>query len=83
MKMKFFPLFKDEGEVVTGWGQAQLIKYLDGKVVLKGGSKEDRLAAHEWVSLFWHEAVVRKGHAATGGHSTPPTQSGRNRKLVG
>jgi hypothetical protein len=25
---------------------------------LKGGSKEDRLAAYEWISLFWHEAVV-------------------------
>ena len=83
MKMKFFPLFKDEGEVVAGWGQAQLIKYLDGKVVLKGGSKEDRLAAHEWISLFWHEAVVREGYAAKGDHSTAQSQSGRNRKLVG
>ena len=32
--------------------------YLDGNVELKGGSKEDRLAAREWISLFWHEAVV-------------------------
>jgi hypothetical protein len=61
MKLKLFPLFKDEGEVVAGWGEAQLIKYLDGKVVLKGGTKEDRLAAHEWISLFWHEAVVGEG----------------------
>jgi hypothetical protein len=60
MKMKFYPPFKDKGEVVAGWGQARLIKYLDGKVVLKGGSKEDRLAANEWISMFWHEAVVRK-----------------------
>jgi hypothetical protein len=58
MKLKFFPLFKDEGDVVAGWGEAELIKYLDGKVELRGGSKEDRLAAHEWISLFWHEAVV-------------------------
>jgi hypothetical protein len=61
MKMKFYPPFKDEGEVVAAWGEARLIKYLDGKVELKGGSKEDRLAAHEWISLFWHEAVVREG----------------------
>jgi hypothetical protein len=54
----FYPLFKDEGGVVASWGQARLVKYLDGKVELKGGSKEDRLAAHEWISLFWHEAVV-------------------------
>jgi hypothetical protein len=61
MKLKFFPLFKDEGELVASWGEAQLIKYLDGKTELRGGSKVDRLAAHEWISLFWHEAVVREG----------------------
>ena len=53
--------FKDEGEVLARWGEAQLIKYLDGKAELRGGSKEDRLAAREWISLFWHEAVVREG----------------------
>jgi hypothetical protein len=56
MKMKgkseFFPLFKDEGELIASLGEARLIKYLDGKVVLKGRSKEDRLAAQEWVSVF-------------------------------
>ena len=58
MRMKFFPPFRDEGEVVASWGQAQLIRYLDGKMELRGGSKEDRMAAHEWISLFWHELVV-------------------------
>ena len=58
MRMRFFPPFKDEGEVIASWGEAQLIKYLDGKTVLRGGSKEDRLAAPEWISLFWHEAVL-------------------------
>jgi hypothetical protein len=64
MKMKNFPPFGEEGEVVASWGEARLIKYLDGEVVLKGGSKENRLAAHEWISSFWHEAVVREspGH---------------------
>ena len=61
MRMKFFPPFQDEGEVVAAWGEAQLIRYLDGKTELRGGSKEDRLAAHEWISLFWHEAVVGDG----------------------
>jgi hypothetical protein len=60
MKMKFFPQLKDEGEVVAAWGQVQLLKYLDGKVELNGGSKEDRLAAKEWMSLFWHKALVGK-----------------------
>ena len=46
---------------MAAWGEAQLIRYLDGKTELRGGSKEDRLAAQEWISLFWHEAVVGDG----------------------
>ena len=42
MKMKFSPLFKDEGEVVAAWGEAQLIKYLDSKTELRGGSDQGR-----------------------------------------
>jgi hypothetical protein len=61
MKMKFSPPFKDEGEVMASWGEARLIKYLDGKLVLKGGSKEDRIAAREWISKFLDDAVVREG----------------------
>lgn len=67
MKLRFFLSFKDEGEFIAGWGEAQLIKYLHGRVELTGGTKEDRLAAHEWVSLFWHEAVVGKGKTSGGG----------------
>ncbi len=59
-KSEYYPPFKDEGELIAPWGEARLIKYLDGKSVLKGGSEEDRLAAQEWMSLFWHEAVVRE-----------------------
>ena len=62
-KSEYYPPFKDEGEVVAGWGEAQLIRYLDRKTELRGGSKEDRLAAQEWISLFWHEAVVGEGHS--------------------
>jgi hypothetical protein len=36
-------------------------QYPEGKLELKGGSKEDRLAAHEWISMFCHEAVEREG----------------------
>jgi hypothetical protein len=58
MRMKFFPPFNDEGEVIAAWGQAQLVKYLDGKLELRGGSTQDHVEAREWMSLFWHEAVV-------------------------
>ncbi len=61
MKPKFFPPYKDEGEVAAAWGQAQLVKYLDRKVELRGGSRQDRVAARKWMSIFWHEAVVGDG----------------------
>ena len=44
---------------MASWGEARLIEYLDGKLVLKGGSKEDRQTAHEWISMFLNDAVVR------------------------
>jgi hypothetical protein len=56
----FFSPFKDEGELIASWGEARLIKYLDGKVELKGGSKEDRIEAREWISMFLNDAVVRE-----------------------
>jgi hypothetical protein len=45
-------------EVIASWGDAQLVKYLYGKLELKGGSKEDQMEAREWISMFMHEAVV-------------------------
>jgi hypothetical protein len=56
-----FSRFKDDGEVLAYFGQARLIKYLDGRLELRGGSKDDRAEAREWISLFFHEAVVREG----------------------
>jgi hypothetical protein len=60
-KSEYYPPFKDEGEVMARWGEAQLIRYLDGKTELRGGSEQERAEAKEWMSLFWHEAVVRAG----------------------
>ncbi len=61
MKHKsFFPWFKDEGEVVACFGRAQLVRYLDGSYTLRGGTRGDRIAAKEWISLFWHDVVVRE-----------------------
>jgi len=38
-------------------GRIPPIEYRE-KIVLKGGTKDDRLAALGWISLLWHEAVV-------------------------
>ena len=56
--MKYIPLFRDEGEIVATWGEANLIKYLDGRSELRGGSPKDRAEAKEWISLYWHRALV-------------------------
>jgi hypothetical protein len=65
-KSEYYPPFKDEGEVVAGWGEAQLIRYLDGKTELRGGSDQDRAEAREWMSMFWHEAVLSDGSGRRG-----------------
>jgi hypothetical protein len=59
-KSEYYPPFKDEGEVMASWGETRLIEYLDGKLVLKGGSKEDRVAVREWISMFLNDVVVRE-----------------------
>jgi hypothetical protein len=56
-----FPWFTDQGEVVASFGQAQLVRFLNGKYILRGGSRGDRLEAKEWISLFWHDVVVGEG----------------------
>ncbi len=61
MKLKNLILqFRNEGEVIAYFGQARLVKKLDGKLELVDGSSDDRIAAREWISLFLHEAVVRE-----------------------
>jgi hypothetical protein len=51
------------------------VKRLDGKLDLVGGSNEERGEAREWLSLFWHEAVVRE-------HSTFDYRSNSSRWVV-
>ena len=59
MKLNYLTSFiRREGETIATFGEAQLVKQLDGKLELIGGSSESRTAAKEWVSLFLHEAVI-------------------------
>ena len=51
---------RETDEVVAVFGQAKLVKRLDGKTELRGGTDLDRVAAKEWIALFWHEAVLEK-----------------------
>jgi len=60
--MKTGPLLKylrrREGEFIARIGESELIRHLNGRYELRGGSLDDRRAAREWISLFLHEAVV-------------------------
>jgi hypothetical protein len=51
---------RDTDEIVAVFGEAKLVRRLDGKAVLRGGTDQDRVAAKEWIALFWHEAVPEK-----------------------
>jgi hypothetical protein len=49
---------KDQDETIAIFGDARLVKPLNGRLQVVGGSANDHTAAKEWVSLFMHEAAV-------------------------
>ena len=57
------PNFFHQDEIIAYFGHARLVKRLDAKFELRGGSLEDHTAAKEWISLFLHEAVLVPGSA--------------------
>ena len=60
MKMKYLleQLRGRDGESIAVFGDARLVKKHNGKIELRNGSRNDRIAAKEWCSLFLHEAAV-------------------------
>ena len=55
-RTSWFP--KDDGETIATFGDARLVKNLNGRLRVGGGSAGDHAAAKEWISLFMHEAAV-------------------------
>ena len=45
-------LMRNEAKIMARFGDARLIKHLDGKLELLGGTPEDRAAAHKCLSQF-------------------------------
>lgn len=41
---------------MAAFGEARLVKYLDGRLELMGGTEADRQAALEWLARFLPEA---------------------------
>ena len=60
MKMKYLleQLRGRDGATIAVFGAARLVKHLDGKIQLVGGTRDDRHAAREWCSLYLHEAAI-------------------------
>lgn len=46
-------------QLVASFGQASLLRLVDGQLCLRGGNTDDHAAAKEWIALFCHEAVPR------------------------
>lgn len=59
MKNILHRLLRQECRVIATFGQAQLVSTPEGRLELRGGTADDRLAAREWISLFMHEAAPR------------------------
>ena len=53
---------KNEEEVVAYFGEARLVRRLDCKFELRGGSDDDRAKAREWMSKFMNGGKPPTGH---------------------
>jgi len=38
------------------FGTAELVKHFDGEIELRGGNRDERQDARDWLSFFLHEA---------------------------
>jgi len=45
------------------FGTAELIKRFTGEVELRGGNRDERQDARDWLSLFLHEAPCTESNA--------------------
>ncbi len=48
---------KHEEEIIARFGDARLIRHLDGQHELVGGTPDDLVAAREWCSLYARDLV--------------------------
>lgn len=58
LKILFHRARQNEGKVIVSFGTAHLLRKGNGRYELRGGSRDERQAAREWVSFFRHEAAV-------------------------
>lgn len=57
VKNILLPDWDRHSEPVASFGTATLHRHRNGRYELRGGSPAERAEAHEWASLFQHDAV--------------------------
>ena len=61
MKISYcLPGIGSKRKLIACFGRAKLVRTPDCGYELHGGADEDHAEAREWVSLFFHEAVIRQ-----------------------
>ena len=55
--MHNFLIERDEVEVLAGFGDARLVRTVDMKYEMRGGSAQDRSAAADWIRKFFPDLV--------------------------
>lgn len=43
---------RERVEEIAKFGEAHLVKHLDGRLELRGGTEQDRAEAHAWMKQF-------------------------------
>jgi hypothetical protein len=60
--MKRSPILADhvrETELIAGVGGARLLKWLDGRFEIRGGTEEERKQLKEWSEVFLEVSLVK------------------------
>ena len=62
-----FQVSKVKGrQIIATFGTARLVRNLNGRHELIGGTADDHAEAREWCSVFAHEIVIRHAPAESG-----------------
>jgi hypothetical protein len=54
-------VLNDRTQTIMQFGKAKLIQTAEGKLEMKGATKDEQTEAKEFISLFMHESVLSFG----------------------
>ena len=74
------PVLSAKRKVIARFGAAKLVRTPGCGYELHGGTDADHAEAREWVSLFFHEAVIRRVDAPANTRKRPYTRNGKTQE---